>query len=246
MCLATVHPPVTVQVILQLGACSQPGMEASVSAPSAVPSPPGFSWGQGYRQSCQFTTRDPLSGPNSSAPHGGEVPAFCTTLALLLTENLLLTVKFLHYLFFFFFLKCPHCTEFSFSFFFFHRPWTHLITLCASVSHKFPVSPGFKSYLQQISYLKYYILLVAVCPTVSRLPTTQHLLSSLLLQGSSHYQPEVTGHYTGTGAACGHQHVLQPWVAQQISTRRRAGSENPSWLEMARCGFWAASCWAMW
>lgn len=65
-------------------------------------------------------------------------------------------------------------------------------------------------------------------------------------QGSSHYQPKVTeGHYTGAGAAS-HQHVLQPWVAQQISTRRSAGSENPSWLEMARCGFWAASCWAMW
>lgn len=119
MCLAAVHPPVTVQVILQLGACSQPGMEASVPAPSAVPSPLGFSWGQGYRQSCQFNTRDPLSAPNSSAPHGGEVPAFCTTLALLLTENLLLTVKFLHYLFFFFSKMPPLHRVFFFLFLFF-------------------------------------------------------------------------------------------------------------------------------
>lgn len=84
----------------------------------------------------------------------------------------------------FFFLKypkCSHYTEFSFSFFVFHSPWTHLVTLCASVSHKFPASPGFKSYLQQTSYQKHYIPLVAVCPTVSPLPTTQHLLSSLLL-----------------------------------------------------------------
>lgn len=94
-CLATVLPPVTVQIIVQPGACSQPGTEAPVSAAQ------GVSQGQGWKQSSLHTTGWAVVGAqSSSASHrvgNVVVPAFGTTLALLLSENIFLTVRFLHY-----------------------------------------------------------------------------------------------------------------------------------------------------
>lgn len=70
-CLATVHPPV--QIIAQFGACSQPGMEASVPAPPAAPSPRGLAGDRaGSRAHPTQGGGQSLGAPSSSAPHRGE------------------------------------------------------------------------------------------------------------------------------------------------------------------------------
>jgi len=131
---------------------------------------------------------------------------------------------------------------------------TQLVTLLAPFSHKFPASPGFKSYLQHASCPKYCFLLVAAGPTVFPLPTIEHLLGPLLLsrQGSSCHQPEaMEGPCAGAGAACGHGSILHPCPGDPAAARKRPGGRRgaadgtPTW-EGAKCVLGAASCPAVW